>query len=170
MYNWIYCDICYGFKGGGNISPLFEKGINGSNFSLIFLISTPILWHTLGKIYLPETLWGLENIPMTFLTKMAVCQNWTVVYLWQATIQARADMHNCILHHCFYFTLLFIMRHQSKKGLTIKNLSTPYFGCSSNFLFESLFCGAPCLNSKIKEKLWCNLQLWTPTLSEKADC
>lgn len=41
----------------------------------------------------------------------------------------------------------------TQKGLTIKNLSTPYFGGSSNFLFESLFCGVPCFKQQDKIKV-----------------
>lgn len=118
----------------------------------MFLISTLIFWHTLGKIYLPETLWGLEKVPMTFLAEIAACQNWLVVYLWLTTISTRANVLNCILHQRFHFTLPFIIRHHSKKAYNLKSVY-PIFWRQLEFVYRKPFWGVPCFKYQCKRKV-----------------
>lgn len=46
-----------------------------------FCISTPILWHVIGKVYLPEKQLGLrlEQASALSLTKNDICPTWPVV-------------------------------------------------------------------------------------------
>lgn len=57
-----------------------------------------------------------------------------------------------------------------KKVLQLKICLPHILDAAQIFYLKAFFVERLVLNSKIKEKLWCNLQLWTPTLSEKADC
>lgn len=47
--------------------PFFKRGK-----LLMFLTATPILWHIIIKVYLPEKIMSISP-----LAKMVACQSWT---------------------------------------------------------------------------------------------
>lgn len=70
-----------------------------------------------------------------------------------------------------FLLYLAIYNESSLKNVLQLKICPPHIlEAAQIFYLKAFFVARLVLNSKIKDKLWCNLQLWTPTLSETADC